>query len=102
MSVRARQDSRPVDPAGSPQERREWTRSERVLPWSVLVSEHPVSADTNLSLMAIGVFARICALSAGQTFNAESLAAGKSEAPVEFQAALNELATAGYLAEVAR
>ncbi|MFF1505526.1 hypothetical protein ACFVZR_38260 [Streptomyces sp. NPDC058316] len=102
MSVRARQDSRPEGQAVTSQERREWTRTERLLPWSVLISEHPVSLDDELSLTATGVFARICSLSPGRTFDAASLAAGKSETPAEMQAALDELAAAGYLAEVAQ
>ncbi|MFE4177530.1 hypothetical protein ACFRR7_36760 [Streptomyces sp. NPDC056909] len=78
-----------------------WTRTERVLPWSVLISEHPVGEDDTLSLAAAGTFARICALAPATTFDAASLAAG-TDSPATVEAALDELAARGYLAEVAR
>lgn len=108
MSVRGERCSRPQGlnsgkaGAEASREQRAWTRSDRLIPWSVVVTEHPVGREDGLSLMAVGVFARVCALKPGTVFDAVSLAAASSETPAEIGAALGELAAVGYLAEVTR
>ncbi|MFI5635072.1 hypothetical protein ACIA8E_38155 [Streptomyces sp. NPDC051664] len=102
MSVRGQQDSRPVGLPGALQKRREWTRGGGCrLPERQLL-DHPAFRHTELSYEARGLFGELVLLPEGQVFSPESLAEGTPDSAATIRAALDELAAAGYLAEVIR
>lgn len=80
---------------------RVWTRTGDPQSLSV-TAQQPAAGDERLSLTAIGLYARICLMSDGTRFTAESLAAEKDDDQAELFEALADLEAYGYLAAVTR
>lgn len=76
-----------------------WTRAGDPRTWQEALHDHPAFSDTRLSLAAIGTFARVMSLPLGTAFDAETLGFA-ADSVAKVQAALDELAAVGYLAEV--
>ncbi|MFH9959720.1 hypothetical protein ACH4OX_36705 [Streptomyces roseolus] len=96
MSVRDVQRDVPHHPG------RVWTRTGDPQPLAV-TAQQPAAGDDRLSLAAIGIYARICGMSDGTEFTAESLAAGDvSVDQAAVLEALADLEAYGHLTGVAR
>lgn len=87
-----------MGPAGTPQDRHEWTRAGTPAP----LLDRLVFRDVELSYEARGLFGELVLLKDGEKFSAESLAAGTPNSVTTVRTALAELAAAGYLEQVAR
>ncbi|MFD5899800.1 hypothetical protein [Streptomyces sp. NPDC060366] len=79
-----------------------WTRAGDPRRWQEAVYDHQAFGDERLSLVALGVFARVMDLPVGTVFSAQTLASLGPDSPEAGQAGLDELAAASYLTEVAQ
>ncbi|MFG2623296.1 helix-turn-helix domain-containing protein [Streptomyces sp. NPDC048507] len=99
MRVRGTTPGTPQGPSAAPQASNEWSRLRHGRP-RPLVIDAEVYRDARLSATAKGVYGLLALLPDDAEISAAALAAGTPDSPASVQAALDELAHFGYLADV--